>query len=104
MESFVEQSLLYDFYSSLLTDRQREVYEAYALENYSLAEIADGLGISRQAVYDIIKRSEAALKGYEEKLGLVERFINIKKEVSRIENCNDLSEAKKIAEHIVDML
>ena len=104
MESFVKQSLLYDFYGCLLTQRQREIYEAYALKDYSLAEIAEGFKISRQAVYDNIKRTGAALSEYEEKLGLVEKFINIKEEVSRIESCRDLDQAKKIAENIVEML
>lgn len=104
VESFVKQSLLYDFYGSLLTDRQREIYEAYVLENYSLAEIADGFEISRQAVYDNIKRTEGALSEYEEKLGLVEKFLHIKEELSRIEGCEDISEAKKIAKNIALLL
>ena len=104
VEGFVKQSLLYDFYGSLLTQRQREVYEAYFLENYSLAETAEGFGISRQAVYDLIKRCCRLLEEYEEKLGLVERFINIKEEISKIENCSDLETAKSIALKIKDML
>lgn len=104
MEDFVKQSLLYDFYSSLLTERQREIYEAYVLENYALSEIADGYGISRQAVHDIVKRCNAALEEYEEKLGLVKKFTGVKEEVAKIEKCGDLAQARKIAEHILEML
>ena len=104
VENFVKQSLLYDFYGLLLTKRQREIYEAYVLEDYSAAEIADGFKISRQAVHDNIKRTQGVLSEYEEKLGLVEKFLNIKEEVSKIESCEDLDQAKKIAENIVEML
>ena len=104
VESFVKQTLLYDFYGCLLTERQREIYEAYALENYSLAEIADGLHISRQAVYDNIKRCNSLLEEYEEKLALVSKFVEIKEELSGIENCTDLEEARSRAKKIRQML
>ncbi|MBQ9059824.1 MAG: DNA-binding protein, partial [Firmicutes bacterium] len=50
MDEITKQSLLYDCYGQLLTQRQREVYELYTQENYSLSEIAAELGISRQGV------------------------------------------------------
>ena len=56
MEKFVEQTLLYDFYGELLTERQQQVYESVVLEDYSLSEVAEDLGISRQGVHDMIKR------------------------------------------------
>ena len=104
VESFVKQSLLYDFYGSLLTGRQREIYEAWALYDYSPAEIADGLDISRQAVHDIIRRTNAALEEYEEKLRLVEKFLKIKEETAKIESCTSLDEAKQTAKNIEGML
>ena len=45
MEKFVEQTLLYDFYGELLTERQQQVYESVVLEDYSLSEVAEDLGI-----------------------------------------------------------
>lgn len=104
VEKFVKQSLLYDFYGSLLTKHQQEIYEAYVLEDYSPAEIADGFDVSRQAVHDIIKRTDAALIEYEEKLGLVERFLKIKEELEKIEKSDDISQAKEIAESILRLL
>ncbi len=56
MEKFVEQGYLYDFYGELLTERQRQVYESVILEDYSLSEVAEDLGISRQGVHDMIRR------------------------------------------------
>ena len=78
MEKFVERALLYDFYGELLTDRQQQVYTNVVLEDYSLSEVAQDLGISRQGVHDMIRRCDKALEEYEEKLHLVERFLRIR--------------------------
>lgn len=84
MERFVEQALLYDFYGELLTARQQQVYESVVLEDYSLSEVAEDLGISRQGVHDMIRRCNKALEEYEEKLHLVEKFLNIRRQVQQI--------------------
>ena len=84
MEKFVGQTLLYDFYGELLTERQQQVYESVVLEDYSLSEVAENLGISRQGVHDMVRRCDRALEGYEEKLHLVEKFVNIRGQVQRI--------------------
>ena len=73
-DDITKQSLLYDFYGELLTERQREVLELYNEENLSLAEIAEEFGISRQGVHDALHKAQKALEDYEYKLGLVERF------------------------------
>jgi predicted DNA-binding protein YlxM (UPF0122 family) len=65
---------LYDFYQSLLTPKQQNYMSLYYLDDYSLGEIAEEFSISRQAVYDNIKRTEAMLEEYEEKLLLLEKF------------------------------
>ena len=84
MEKLVEQALLFDFYGELLTDHQRQVYEDVILNDYSLSEVAADLGISRQGVYDMVKRSSRILQEYEEKLQLVQKFESIKDQVHRI--------------------
>ncbi|MDO4305708.1 MAG: YlxM family DNA-binding protein [Eubacteriales bacterium] len=84
MEKFVQQALLYDFYGELLTERQRQVYESVVLEDYSLSEVAEELEISRQGVHDMIRRCNHILEGYEEKLHLVEKFLNIRSQVKKI--------------------
>jgi len=73
-DKVTETNLLYDFYSPLLTNRQREVTRLYHCENLSLSEIGCELSISRQGVYDSLKNAEKALEEYESKLGLVQRF------------------------------
>ena len=54
------------------------------LEDYSLSEVAEELNISRQGVHDMIRRCDKALEGYEEKLHLVEKFVNIRGQVQKI--------------------
>ena len=104
MEKIFEQALLYDFYGDLLTDRQKEIYGAYVQDDLSLAEIAQEYQISRQGVYDLIHRVTAILEGYEEKLQLVEKFLEVKTKVKEIESCRSLKEAKQAAEHILELL
>ncbi len=67
-------NFLFDFYQALLTDKQRSYMELYYLDDHSLGEIAESYGVSRQAVYDNIRRTEAMLEEYEEKLCLLEKF------------------------------
>lgn len=73
-DKILQISLLFDFYGQLLTCKQQEILQLYYTHDFSLGEIAEELNISRQAVYDTIKRSEKLLNGYEEKLGLVSKF------------------------------
>ena len=74
MNSIARESLLYDLYGSLLTDKKRSVMECYHEDDMSLGEIADDMGISRAAVYDSLKSAEAQLELYEEKLGLLAKY------------------------------
>ena len=85
IDGIMRQSLLYDFYGALLSERQREVMELYHEENLSLAEIADEFGISRQGVHDALQKAEKSLEMYEEKLGLVGKFSRTSDAVSDIE-------------------
>lgn len=73
-ETRVEISMLLDFYSALLTPRQRQITELYYAEDMSLSEIAEETGITRQGVRDALKKAETQLFDTEEKLGLVKRF------------------------------
>lgn len=75
MDKFARMALLYDFYSPLLTVKQRDVLDLYYQKDYSLVEIAEASAISRQAVYDLLKRTEHILVDYENKLNLVERYL-----------------------------
>ena len=74
LEKTTRMNFLFDFYQALLTDKQRSYMELYYLDDHSLGEIAESYDISRQAVYDNIRRTEAMLEEYEDKLGLLEKF------------------------------
>ncbi len=77
--------MLLDCYGDLLTEHQRSVMEMYYCEDLSLAEISAPLGITRQAVMSLIKRTEAILADYEEKLGFAQRLKDMRSCIGRIE-------------------
>ena len=72
-KSLARIALLYDYYSPMLTEHQKDALDLYYNEDLSLAEIAENLGITRQAVRDAIKQGERKLFYFEERLGFVER-------------------------------
>ena len=74
LEKTMRVNFLFDFYHELLTDKQRDYMKMYYFEDLSLGEIAEVSSVSRQAVYDNIKRTEALLESYEDKLKLYEKF------------------------------
>ena len=85
MSKDLSVGVLLDFYSELLTDKQRDVMDLYYNNDYSLAEIAQNLDISRQGVRDFIKRGEKQLNEFEEKLGMVSRFNAVTQCVKKID-------------------
>lgn len=108
MERMLEQALLYDFYGELLTEHQKHIYEDVILNDYSLSEVANDQGISRQGVHDMIKRCNKILNGYEEKLHLVEKFVILQKKVKQIHNIAEKEAQnptmKKITEISIEIL
>ena len=98
VEKLVEIGILFDFYGKLLSEKQYLAVELYYIHDLSLAEIGDELNITRQGVFDTLKRSEQKLYQDEEKLGLVKKFYsshdNIKNIISIAEEI--ISIAKNI--------
>lgn len=76
--------ILYDFYSSLFSEKQKEYFEDYYFNNLSLAEISENIGISRNAVHKSIKLIEKKLLFYENKLSLYEKNIKLNEIVKKI--------------------
>ncbi|ELL5657286.1 putative DNA-binding protein [Staphylococcus aureus] len=70
----LRMNYLFDFYQSLLTNKQRNYLELFYLEDYALSEIADTFNVSRQAVYDNIRRTGDLVEDYEKKLELYQKF------------------------------
>lgn len=79
MEKFVEITYLYDFYESLLTDKQRDLLMRYYFDDLSLGELATTYNISRQSVFDTIKKAEQKMLDYEQKLGLWNKYVKQEK-------------------------
>lgn len=89
MDKMIEVGILFDFYGRLLTEKQYLATQLYYDEDLSLSEIGEELEVTRQGVFDLLKRAEAKLYSYEEDLGLVSKFyvINDKtKEILKISN------------------
>ncbi|MBT2756043.1 putative DNA-binding protein [Mesobacillus foraminis] len=84
LEKTTRMNYLYDFYQALLTPKQQSYMSLYYLDDYSLGEIAEEYDVSRQAVYDNIKRTEAMLEEYEEKLMLFQKFQERKNLIARM--------------------
>lgn len=74
LEKTENMVILIDFYGPLLTDKQQHVLNLYYENDWSLSEIAESLNVTRQAVFDLLRRAEYSLVGYEKKLGLIEKF------------------------------
>lgn len=85
IEKMIEICMLYDFYGQLLTAKQQELLKLYHEDNYSLSEIAEEYGISRQGVHDAVKKAEKALHEYESKLGLISKFTAAEEAVAEID-------------------
>ena len=74
----VETILLFDYYGRMLTDKQKEYLDLRYNQDLSLGEIADIMGVSRQAVFDNLTRTEALLRRMEENIGCVKRDIAVR--------------------------
>lgn len=94
--------MLLDCYGDLLTEHQMNVMEMYYCEDLSLAEIGGSLGITRQAVRSLIKRTEDILLNYEEKLGFAERLTKMKACFGRIGNAVQEIGDEKLKKFIAD--
>ncbi|WP_089967250.1 YlxM family DNA-binding protein [Lihuaxuella thermophila] len=102
LEKTTAMNLLYDFYGSLLTEKQRAMLELYYHEDWSLGEIAEHQGVSRQAVFEAIKRAQATLTDLEEKLGLMEKHLKRQKLAQELlKRLETMPEARSIAEPYV---
>ena len=104
MEKYFKMSYLIDIYSSLLTDKQLKVLEYYYNDDISLSEIASMLNISRQGVYDTLKRAEKIISEYDDKLNLLEKYEQNIELIDKLERlCEDkesLSLIKEIKENL----
>jgi hypothetical protein len=87
-EEFFQQRLrlgrLFDIYGALLTEKQSDCMRLYFYDDLSLSEISEELGVSRQAVHDLLKRVEQILERYEASLGIFSKEEALHEELHRI--------------------
>lgn len=96
MEEVIYLNELYDFYGSLLTDKQRDYFENYYFNNLSLGEMAENYNVSRNAIHKQLKIVEERLKYYEENLELVKKS---KKAIELVKKIND----QKLRDEILEL-
>ena len=78
--------LLYDYYSSLFSLKQKEYFEDYYFNNLSLSEISENMSVSRNAVHKSIKLIEKKLLFYEENMGLYNKSIKLQSVIDKIDD------------------
>lgn len=89
-------NFLYSYYQELLTEKQREVFESYYFQDYSLSEISEELNVSRNAIWDLLKKVEHNLDEYEKKLKLYEKALEFNKMLDSLESHLDEEGLKKL--------
>ncbi|MEB7721187.1 putative DNA-binding protein [Staphylococcus equorum] len=100
----IRMNYLFDFYQSLLTNKQINYLELFYLQDYSLSEIADTFDVSRQAVYDNIRRTGDLVEDYEKKLGLYQNFEQRQKLYEHIkQHINDPEKIKQYIQALEDL-
>ena len=85
MEKNIQISILSEIYGNMLTKKQYQSIEDYYNNDLSLAEIAENIGITRQAVRDNIKQGEKKLFELEENLGFIQKMNELKEKLQKLE-------------------
>lgn len=100
LDKNVRFSLLLEVYGELLTEKQREIFKLYYDEDFSLAEIAEDVGVTRQAVLDTIRKSERNLLSFEQKLKIIEKRERVTEILEKIKASNDKDEIDNLVDKI----
>lgn len=104
MEEKIKMSILCEIYGKLLTEKQYEILNDYYNNDFSLSEIAENNGITRQAVKDVINKSNSKLLEYEEKLLFMNKLLNQEKIVDEVINELNKSQNKELSEQKIEKI
>ena len=96
MKKEVHLTILYDYYGNLFNEKQKEYFENYYFNNLSLAEIAENLKVSRNAVHKQIKLMEDKLTEYEKILKLYEKDTKIKEIMNKVQDETIIKDLEKL--------
>lgn len=102
LESKNYYNSLYQYYGSLFTQKQQEMFECYYIEDFSLSEIAENLNVSRNAVWDTIKKVTDKLEEYESKLKLYNNDLILENKLNELKKYTN-EDGLKIIEEIREM-
>ena len=83
MNDHFKITCLFDIYGSLLTEKQYNILQLRLNEDLTISEIADELSVSRQAAFDLIKRTETNLLEYDEKLRLFDKYLLLREQIEK---------------------
>lgn len=97
----LEMTLLFDYYGSMLTDKQQQCFDMRYNQDLSLGEIAETMGVSRQAVCDNLARTEALLRKMEQNIGCISRSLKTRKAVQELLSIADKLDDPALAQKIV---
>ncbi|NJP36382.1 putative DNA-binding protein [Alkalicoccus luteus] len=103
IDKTIRMNYLYDFYHALLTEKQNQYMSMYYLDDWSLGEIAEHFSISRQAVYDNIRRTELLLEEYEEKLQLLKKYEERRSKLNELRDLLEDSSDTKLKQLIAGL-
>ena len=84
--SAYEMAMLFDYYGSMLTEKQKEYFDMRYNQDLSLGEIAEIQGVSRQAVFDNLTRTENLLRRMEENIGCIKRDMQLRKALEEFQD------------------
>ena len=104
LKEIVELTRLYDVYGALLSEHKKEIFESYVLDNYSLGEIAEQVGISRQGVRDIVRRCSKELQDAENKLGFLQKMDRVSEMVEETMNNSSEPDTKEKLDIVLNMI
>ncbi len=100
LDKSIEIIKLYDLYQDLLTDKQKMYFEDYYFEDFSLAEIAEDNNVSRNAVFDQVKRTVKKISEFEAKLKLHKKAVARNVIVSALKLETDITKIKSLLEEL----
>ncbi len=111
MAKSMQIAVLFDYYGDILPEKQREIVEQYYNQDFSLSEIAQNEGITRQGVRDSVKRAESQMVDMEQRLGLAARLTEMRNkasdilnDVTRLREANGKGNARETVERLAQRI
>lgn len=104
MEKHIKGAYLLDIYEKLLTDKQSLAMNLFYNEDLSMSEISDELGVSRQAAFDLIKRTQKILEDYDSKLGLLDKFLGCSEILDEMSSALDAEDYKERIGELIEKI